>query len=133
MENIDLIVTVIESIVVLAILGDFILKCTKAFRLKGFMLSLSGFILFFLVIGLFEKFINYSLDNKPILIIIFFAVIAIFLLWVIYITIKENLTSGDDIKRKFIKESVQQLKILGLSLLGWALIVGLIVASLIQK
>lgn len=133
MENIDLIVTVIESILSLAILGGFIWKCTKAFGLKGFVLSLSGFILLFLGIGLFEKFINYSLDNKPILIIIFFAVIAIFLLWIIYITIKENLTSGDDIKRKFIKDLIRDLKNLGIALLGGVVIVGLIVVALINN
>ncbi len=133
MENVNLIITIIESIVSLAILGVFIWGCTKSFGLKGFVLSLSGFLILFLGIDLFEKFINYSIDNKPILITIFFAVIAMFLLWIIYITVKENLTSGVDIKRKFIKDSIQQLKILGLSLLGGALIVGLILASIMHR
>lgn len=133
MEKFDFIITIIEGILSLAVLVSFIWACTKEFKLKGFVLSLSGFILLFLGIGLFEKFINYSLDNKPILIIIFFAVIAIFLLWIIYITIKENLTSGEETKRKFIKDLIRDLKNLGIALLGGVVIVGLIVVALINN
>ena len=133
MENFETIISVIESLVALAVLGGLIWGSTKAFKLKGFVISVSVIILIILGITSFEKLLDYSYNNAPILIIIFFAILAIFLLWIVFITVKENLTSGEETKRKFIKESVQQLKILGLSLLGGALIVGLIVASLIYS
>ena len=131
MENVDFILTIFEGLLALATIGGLIWTCTKSFGLKGFVLSFGGLILFVLGIDLLEKFIDYSFDNKPILIIIFFAILALFMLWIIIITVKENLTSGEEIKRKFIKDTIQQLKVLGLSLLGGAAIVGLIVASLI--
>lgn len=131
MENVDFILTIFEGLLALATIGGLIWACTKSFGLKGFVLSFGGLILFVLGIDLLEKFIDYSFDNKPILIIIFFAILALFMLWIIIITVKENLTSGEEIKRKFIKDTIQQLKVLGLSLLGGAAIVGLIVASLI--
>ena len=133
MENFDLIVTVIESILSLAVLGGLIWGSTKAFKLKGFVISVSVIILIILGITCFEKFLDYSYNNAPILIIIFFAILAIFLLWIIYITIKENLTSGEETKRKFIKDLIRDLKNLGIALLGGVVIVGLIVVALINN
>ena len=133
MENIDLIVTVIESILSLAVLGGLIWGSTKAFKLKGFVISVSVIILIILGITCFEKFLDYSYNNAPILIIIFFAILAIFLLWIVFITVKENLTSGEETKRKFIKDLIRDLKNLGIALLGGVVIVGLIVVALINN
>lgn len=133
MENFDLIVTVIESILSLAVLGGLIWGSTKAFKLKGFVISVSVIILIILGITCFEKFLDYSYNNAPILIIIFFAILAIFLLWIVFITVKENLTSGEETKRKFIKDLIRDLKNLGIALLGGVVIVGLIVVALINN
>ena len=133
MENFETIISVIESLVALAMLGGLILGSTKAFKLKGFVISVSVIILIILGITCFEKFLDYSYNNAPILIIIFFAILAIFLLWIIYITIKENLTSGEETKRKFIKDLIRDLKNLGIALLGGVVIVGLIVVALINN
>ncbi len=133
MENFETIISVIESLVALAMLGGLIWGSTKAFKLKGFVISVSVIILIILGITCFEKFLDYSYNNAPILIIIFFAILAIFLLWIIYITIKENLTSGEETKRKFIKDLIRDLKNLGIALLGGVVIVGLIVVALINN
>lgn len=133
MENVDFIISIIEGLIALATLVGLIWGCTKAFGVKGFILSLGGIILFLLAITGFEKFLDYAFDNAPILIVIFFAILAIYMLWIIFITVKENLTSGEAIKRKFIKDTIQQLKVLGLSLLGGAAIVGLIFWSVVSS
>jgi len=132
-ENFDLILSIIEGILCLVALGGLIWGCTKSFGVKGFISSFGGIILLLFLITGFEKFIDYALDNSPILIIILLAIFGIFMLWIIFITVKENLTSGEAIKRKFIKDTIQQLKILGLSLLGGFLIVGIIFLLIISS
>ena len=131
MENVETIISIIEGLVALVMLCGLIWVCTKAFKLKGFIISVAAIILIFLGTTGFEKFLDYSYNNAPILIIIFFAISVIFLLWIVFITVKENLTSGDARKRKFIKDTIQQLKVLGLSLLGGAAIVGAIILLII--
>lgn len=133
MENFETIISVIESIVALVMLGGLIWGCTEAFKLKGFVISTCAIILIILGITGFEKFLDYSYNNAPILIIIFFAISVIFLLWIVFITVKENLTSGDARKRKFIKDTIQELKVLGLSLLGGAAIVGVIILLVVSS
>ncbi len=124
MENIEFIITIIESILALAILAAFIFGCTKSFGLKGFVLSVSGFILLFLGIDLFEKFINYSLDNAPIFIIIFFAFVSIFLIWVTIYTIYEQIKDlNKHEKWLFIKKCLKQVLYVALLFILSALII----------
>ena len=72
MENFETIISVIESLVALVMLCGLIWVCTKAFKLKGFIISVAAIILIFLGTTGFEKFLDYSYNNAPILIIIFF-------------------------------------------------------------
>ncbi len=133
MEKFDFIITIIESILSLAVLISFIWTFTKEFKLKGFVLSLGGIILIVFCIDLLEKFINYSLDNQPIFIIILLAIIAIFLIWIIIYTIREKVKAAGENKKKFINDTMSELKVLLFSLLIGAVIVGIIVFLLIAS
>jgi len=128
MYNADFVITIIESLVALAIIFSIIYKATNVFKLKGFLISTGAIVLIFLAIDVFEKFLDYAYNNDTNLIIIFLGILVIFLLWVIIDCIKINLTSGEEIKREFIRD----LKTLGLALLGGVVIVGLIVLSIIK-
>ena len=128
MYNADFVITIIESLVALAIIFSIIYKATNVFKLKGFLISTGAIVLIFLAIDVFEKFLDYAYNNDTNLIIIFIGILVIFLLWVIIDCIKINLTSGEEIKREFIRD----LKTLGLALLGGVVIVGLIVLSIIK-
>lgn len=133
MEKFDFIITIIESILSLAVLISFIWTFTKEFKLKGFVLSLGGIILIVFCIDLLEKFINYSLDNKPIFIVIFLAVIATFLIGLVVYIIKEKYKAAGENKKKFINDTMSELKVLLFSLLIGAVIVGIIVFLLIAS
>lgn len=133
MEKFDFIITIIESILSLAVLISFIWTFTKEFKLKGFVLSLGGIILIVFCIDLLEKFINYSLDNQPIFIIILLAIIAVFLIWIIIYTIREKVKAAGENKKKFINDTMSELKVLLFSLLIGAVIVGIIVFLLIAS
>ena len=133
MEKFDFIITIIESILSLAVLISFIWTFTKEFKLKGFVLSLGGIILIVFCIDLLEKFINYSLDNKPIFIVIFLAVIATFLIGLFVYIIKEKYKAAGENKKKFINDTMSELKVLLFSLLIGAVIVGIIVFLLIAS
>jgi len=133
LEKFDFIITIIESILSLAVLISFIWTFTKEFKLKGFVLSLGGIILIVFCIDLLEKFINYSLDNQPIFIIILLAIIAIFLIWIIIYTIREKVKAAGENKKKFINDTMSELKVLLFSLLIGAVIVGIIVFLLIAS
>ena len=133
MEKFDFIITIIESILSLVVLISFIWTFTKEFKLKGFVLSLGGIILIVFCIDLLEKFINYSLDNKPIFIVIFLAVIATFLIGLVVYIIKDKYKAAGENKKKFINDTMSELKVLLFSLLIGAVIVGIIVFLLIAS
>ena len=135
MNNLSLTILLIESLSALVILGILvwvIYVTTKNFGLKGFLRISSAIILPILIGIATEKFFDNNYEDSPILIMIVLGICAIFLIWVIINTIMTNLNSGEENKRKFIRDLIRDLKTLGLALLGGVVIVGLIVLSVLS-
>ena len=133
MDIADLIVYLIETIFSLFLIGSLVYAVTKAFGWKGFLLSVCGlaFVLFS-ILG-FEKFIEWAIESAPALILIFLAAIAIFLISVTIITLKQQFgTSKEGIKmrNKYIKESFKQVFY---ALLGGFIIFGIIFLLVISS
>ncbi len=124
MENLENIIFIVESIVSLAVIVGFIYSATKISKLRGFLIS-SGILL---VSFLFIRFIEWIFDSKgnhPILFYAFLIMFSLFLLWIAVDGLIYKLTSGDEIKKMFIKDTLNKLKILGFSAIGAILIVAL--------
>lgn len=134
MSNFNLIISHIGSLCGLIMIGILIWCmwiCTKFFGIKGFYRFFGVVILPIFIAIAVEKFLDNTFDDNPALILAVLGICAIFLIWVVINSIITNLNSGEDNKRKFIKDLIRDLKNLGIALLGGAAIVGLIVASLI--
>lgn len=136
MDNLNLTISLIGSICGLIMLGVLVWcmwLCTKFFGIKGFLRFVGVVILPILIAIATEKFLDNTFDDNPALILIILGIFAIFLIWVVVNTVMTNLNSGEDSKRKFIKDLIRDLKNLGIALLGGVVIVGLIVVALINN
>lgn len=136
MDNLNLTISLIGSICGLIMLGVLVWcmwLCTKFFGIKSFLRFVGVVILPILIAIATEKFLDNTFDDNPALILIILGIFAIFLIWVVVNTVMTNLNSGEDSKRKFIKDLIRDLKNLGIALLGGVVIVGLIVVALINN
>ena len=129
MDLVDSIVSIFELLFVLFVLGSIIYAATSAFKLKGFVISVGSIALAFFALILYEKFLNYSLDNNPLLILILLGILTAFLIGItIYAVKKEFDTFGYDKegRRKIKKFLINSLKQLLFALLAGIAIVGII-------
>lgn len=126
MDLLDNIVSILEVLFVLFVLGSIIWGATSAFKLKGFVISVGSIALTIFALNLYEKFLNYSLDNRPLLIIIMLVLMAVFLMGItIYALKKEFDIFGYDKEgrkkiKRFLLLSLKQLIVALLS--GFALV-----------
>ncbi len=129
MDIVENIVSVIETIFGLLVLGSVIWGVTSAFKFKGFVISTGSIALIIIAIIYFEKFINYSIDNKPLLILIVLGLIAIFLIGITIYALKEqfDLYGYDREGRKKIKNFLAT----SLKQLFWSLFAGFAIVGII--
>ena len=129
MDLIDNIVSIIEVLFVLFVLGSIIWGAVSAFKLRGFVISVGSIALAISALILYEKFLNYSLDNNPLLVLILLGVLAVFLIGItIYAVKKEFDTFGYDKNgrrkiKNFLRTSLKQLLF---ALLAGVAVVGII-------
>ena len=124
MENLENIIFIVEGIVSLVVIVGFIYSATKISKIKGFIISFSILFIYFL----FLKFIEWIFDcnrSHPILFYAFIIIFSLFLLWIAVDGLIYNLTSGDEIKKMFIKDTFHKLKIVVFSAIGAVLILEL--------
>ena len=124
MENLENIIFIVEGIVSLVVIVGFIYSATKISKIKGFLVS-SGILLLFLLLFSFIEWICHCQEIHPVLFYTFIILLSLFLLWCTVDGLIYNLTSGDEIKKIFIKDTLYKLKILGLSTIGAVLILEL--------
>ncbi len=124
MENIENIIFIAECLVSLAIIVGFVYSATKNSKIKGFLISTSILLVSFLFFGSIEWIFNIQ-GNNPILFYAFLIIFVLFLIWLTVDGLIHNLTSGDEIKSVFIKDTVKKLTILGFSAIGAILILEL--------
>lgn len=124
MENLYNIVFISECIVSFAIVVGFIYYATKKSKIKGFLVS-SGILLLFLLLFSFIEWICHCQEIHPVLFYTFIILLSLFLLWCTVDGLIYNLTSGDEIKKMFIKDTFHKLKIVVFSAIGAVLILEL--------
>ena len=133
MDFVEIIINLIIGSIVLFMACGIIWNTTKIFGLKGFFISTCIFLSLIIIPIGFEKFFEYSYENKPILIIIFLAILALIVIGIIIYSIIESYKAAGENKKKFIKDTINGLKILLFSILIGAAIVGTIVFLLIAS
>ncbi|MBR1681210.1 hypothetical protein IJ707_05410 [bacterium] len=128
MEYVDLIVTIFETIFGLAALGSIIYAASSAFGIKGFVASTGGIAALVLGIHYFEKFLDYAMNNAPVLIIIMLAFMAVTLIWIlIYSTMQKfkefgKTQEGLQKRNQFIITCLKQAGMLVVCIIGGILI-----------
>lgn len=132
MENLENIIFIVESIVSFVVIIGFIYSATKISKMKGFLIS-SGILLTFFLFIRFIEWIFGCQENYPVLFYAFLIMFSLFLLWIVVDGLIYNLTSGDEIKKMYIKDTLHKLKIIGLSAIGAVLILELTMHIIYHK
>ncbi|MBR1942438.1 hypothetical protein IJ843_01730 [bacterium] len=133
MDIADLIIFLIEIIFSLILIGGFVYAVTMAFGWKGFLLSVCGLAFVLFCIFGFEKFLEWAIESAPALILIFLAAMAVFLIVVTIIALKQQFGTskeGINMRNKYIKESFKQVFF---ALLGGFIIFGIIFLLVISS
>ncbi|MBR2526022.1 hypothetical protein IKE67_06110 [bacterium] len=129
MEIIENLMVLFEAVFVLLLFGSIIWGATSAFKVKGFIISTGSIVLTIIALVWYEKFLDYSLDNNPLLIVILLGLMALFLIGItIYAIKKEFDTFGYN---KEGRKKIKNFLLISLKQFIFALLFGIIVVGVI--